>query len=58
MDTDTVTEPSGEKETVHINVVGYIIAGGVALLLLPVLPLLLVLKLLDRGDDRRDVQEI
>lgn len=53
---DTVTEPTGEKQTIHINVVGYVIAGGVALLLLPVVPLLLVLKLLDRGDDRRDVQ--
>lgn len=54
---DTVTEPSGEKQTLHIGVMGYVIAAGVGLLLLPVLPLLIALKLLDRGDDRRDVQE-
>jgi hypothetical protein len=55
---ETVTEPTGESQTLHIGVVGYVIAAGVGLLLLPVVPLLIVLRLLDRGDDRRAVQEI
>lgn len=46
---DTVTSPTKPKQTPHIGVVGYIIAAGVALLLLPLLPLLIALKLIDRA---------
>jgi hypothetical protein len=55
---DSVTEPTDEKQTPHVNVVGYIIAGGVGLLLLPLLPFLLLLRLVGRSGDEQSVSEI
>lgn len=45
---DTVTTPTAGTTRLGMNVVGYIIGIGVFLLLIPVLPLLVVLELVDR----------
>lgn len=47
---DTVLPTQGFKSVGHMNVMGYIIAGAIALVLLPVLPFLLVLWLLGRRE--------
>ncbi|MFW6018162.1 MAG: hypothetical protein ACOCPX_05020 [Halapricum sp.] len=44
---DTVSRLGGPKQVLHMGLMGYIIAFGVALLLLPLLPLLIALKLID-----------
>jgi hypothetical protein len=55
---DTVTPPTNPKEVLHMGLVGYLLAAGMVLILLPLLPLLLVLKLLDMarkgGRDQSD----
>jgi hypothetical protein len=50
---DTVTAIPGTKEVLHMGVAGYVIALGVLLLLLPVLPLIVILWLFssDRNED-------
>lgn len=45
---DTVTPLPGKSETTHVGVVGYVLAAGVALLMLPLLPFLAVLALAAR----------
>lgn len=50
---DTVTRPTEAKQVLHMGVVGYIVLIGVALLLLPLLPLLIVLKLIDMARGNR-----
>lgn len=45
---DTVLPKRGMTSIPHMNAIGWIIAGGIALLLLPVLPLLAVLYLLGK----------
>jgi len=52
---DTVTEPTNPNQTPHIGVMGYIIAGGIGLLLLPLLPFLLLLRLIGRSGDEQSV---
>lgn len=44
----TVTTPTKGTNRPDMNVVGYIIAAGVLLVLVPVLPLIIVLELIDR----------
>ncbi|QSG06924.1 hypothetical protein [Halapricum desulfuricans] len=44
---DTIARVSGAKQVLHMDIVGYVIALGVALLLLPLLPLMAALKLVD-----------
>lgn len=44
---DTVSPPTSPKEVMHMGVVGYVLAAGMLLLLLPLLPLLVALKLFD-----------
>lgn len=50
---DTVTTPTEGTTRLGMNVVGYIIGIGVFLLLIPVLPLIAVMELVDRlsGDE-------
>lgn len=43
---DTVLPTRGMTSIPHMNAIGYVIAGGIALVLLPVLPLLVLLYLL------------
>lgn len=45
---DTVLPSRGMKSTPHMNAIGLVIAAGIALVLLPVLPLLVVMYLLGR----------
>lgn len=44
---DTVTPPTSKKEVMHMGLTGYIIAACLLLVMLPLLPLLIGLKLLD-----------
>lgn len=44
---DTVTSLPGRHEVLHMGVVGYILGLGALLMLLPLAPLLIVLKLYD-----------
>ena len=62
----TVTSPTKGKNRGDMNAVGYIIAAGVLLLLVPVLPLIIVLEIVDRlttgsddeGEDRRPTMDV
>ncbi|MHC3437222.1 DUF7535 family protein [Natrialbaceae archaeon A-gly3] len=47
----TVTEPTPYERTVEMSVFGWIVAIGVALVLVPLLPVILVLWLLSRTID-------
>lgn len=48
MTEDTVLPLRGMKSVPHMNAIGYIIAAGVAVALLPLLPFLVVMYLLGR----------
>lgn len=62
----TVTSPTKGKNRGDMNAVGYIIAAGVLLVLIPVLPLIIVLEIVERltsgsGDedgDRRPTMDV
>lgn len=45
---DTVLPTQGFKRVAHMNFIGYVIAIGIALVLLPLLPLVVVVWLLSR----------
>ncbi len=45
---ESIARSSGAKRVLHINFIGYLIGFGVALLLLPLLPIFIALKLIDR----------
>ncbi|QSG09798.1 hypothetical protein [Halapricum desulfuricans] len=44
---NTIARESGAKQVLQMGIIGCVIALGVALLLLPLLPLLAALKLVD-----------
>ncbi|MCU4717123.1 hypothetical protein [Halapricum hydrolyticum] len=44
---DTVSRAGGPKQVLQMGIMGYVIALGVALLLLPLLPIFIALKLID-----------
>lgn len=44
---DTVTPPTSKKEVMHMGLTGYIIGACLVLVMFPLLPLLVGLKLLD-----------
>lgn len=45
---DTVLPTRGMTSIPHMNAIGFLIAAGIAILLLPVLPLLIVLYLMGK----------
>jgi len=45
---ESIARSSGAKRVLHINFIGYLIGLGVALLLLPFLPIYLALRAIDR----------
>mgnify|MGYP000049371756 CR=1 FL=1 len=53
---ESITRTSGPKRVLHMGVVGYIIGLGVALLLLPLLPIFIALKLIDSVGRSRSTQ--
>lgn len=44
---DTVSHTGGPKQVLQMGIMGYVIALGVALLLLPLLPIFIALRLID-----------